>query len=60
MLVNTKAAKIGKKMAKTHKGILQRPPILPYLDLQIQGHLFVLKSGGGIVKVVVGLRERGH
>ena len=47
-------------MAKTHKGILQRPPILPYLDLQIQGHVFVLKSGGGIVKVVVGLRERGH
>ena len=34
-------------MAKTHKGILQRPPIPPYLDLQIQGHVFVLKSGGG-------------
>ena len=34
-------------MAKTHKGILQRPPILPYLDLQIQGYLFVLKFGGG-------------
>ena len=33
-------------MAKTHKGILQRPPIPPYLDLQIQGHVFVLKSGG--------------
>ena len=34
-------------MAKTHKGILQRPPIPSYLDLQIQGHVFVLKSGGG-------------
>ena len=34
-------------MAKTHKGILQRPPILPYLDLQIQGYLFVFKIRGG-------------